>query len=51
MDRSSIRIVIVPALLMLCALAGCVVAAPPRRDVVVERPAVYAPAPAVVVRP
>jgi hypothetical protein len=46
MDRPS-RIVIVPALLALCALAGCVVAAPPRREVVVERPV----APAVVVRP
>jgi hypothetical protein len=39
MDRPS-RIVIVPALLLLSALAGCVVAEPPRRDVVVERPAV-----------
>ena len=46
MGRPS-RIVILPALLLLCALASCVVETPPRRDVVVERPV----APAVVVRP
>jgi hypothetical protein len=61
MDRPT-RLVIVPAVLLLCGLAGCVVETPAQRDVVVEHPApqtVYAaPAPVyatppgtVVVRP
>jgi hypothetical protein len=49
------RIVVLPATLLLCALAACVVEGPPPpRQVVVERPApvyVAPPGPEVVVRP
>jgi hypothetical protein len=57
MDRPT-RIAIMPAVILLCGLAGCVVAGPPpQREVVVERPAppqavyVRPPPPEVVVRP